>query len=114
LDEYFGCLAGAELMSFRNKPHGSAARRIGALMRGGPIALAAVAGAPQAACAAPPESGAPARPGHIAELQELDAARKAGTIAAYDLFLARHPQSRYAPQARAERATAARTTPPRP
>jgi hypothetical protein len=48
-------------------------------------------------------SSAPARPGHFAELEELEAARKAGTLAAYDLFLARHPTSRYAPEARKER-----------
>jgi hypothetical protein len=52
-------------------------------------------------------SSAPPRPGHIAELQELEAARKAGTLAAYDLFLARHPTSRYAPDARKERAVLA-------
>jgi hypothetical protein len=55
----------------------------------------------------PPGSGGtmrPARPGHIAEFEELQAARRAGTIAAYDLFLARHPESRYAAEARVERA----------
>lgn len=45
----------------------------------------------------------PARPGHFAELEELEAARKTGTLAAYDLFLARHPTSRYAATAKAER-----------
>jgi hypothetical protein len=45
----------------------------------------------------------PARPGHFAELEELEAARKAGTVAAYDLFLARHPASRYAATAKTER-----------
>jgi hypothetical protein len=49
-------------------------------------------------------AGNTARPGHFAELEELEAARKAGTIEAYDLFLARHPDSRYAPEARKERA----------
>jgi hypothetical protein len=44
-----------------------------------------------------------ARPGHLAELEELEAARRAGTRAAYDLFLARHPESRHAPHARRER-----------
>ena len=34
---------------------------------------------------------APARDGNVAIAQELDAARKAGTAAAYDLFIARHP-----------------------
>jgi hypothetical protein len=52
----------------------------------------------------PSSNGAPARPGHVAELEELEAARRAGTVAAYDLFLARHPNSRYAPAARQERA----------
>jgi hypothetical protein len=49
------------------------------------------------------EAAQRARPGHIAELEELEAARRSGTRAAYDLFLERHPQSRYAPQARSER-----------
>jgi hypothetical protein len=55
----------------------------------------------------PPGSGGimpSPRPGHFAELEELEAARRAGTLAAYDLFLARHPKSRYAEQARIERA----------
>jgi hypothetical protein len=34
---------------------------------------------------------APARDGNIAIEEELCAARKAGTVAAYDLFIARHP-----------------------
>jgi hypothetical protein len=49
----------------------------------------------------------PARPGHLAELEELNMARKAGTRAAYDVFLARHPHSRYVPDARRERAALA-------
>jgi hypothetical protein len=55
----------------------------------------------------PPDTGrpmAPARPGHLAEREELQAARGKGTREAYDLFLARHPGSRYAAEARAERA----------
>jgi hypothetical protein len=59
----------------------------------------------------PPGTGgpmAPARPGHVAELEELQAARAKGTREAYDLFLARHPASRYAPQAKAERARIAK------
>lgn len=35
--------------------------------------------------------------------EELDAARKAGTIAAYDLFIARHPDHPLADVARRER-----------
>lgn len=34
---------------------------------------------------------APARDGNIAIGEELDSARRAGTLAAYDLFIARHP-----------------------
>jgi hypothetical protein len=59
----------------------------------------------------PPGSGGtmrPARPGHIAEFEELQAARRAGTLAAYDLFLARHPGSRYTAEARAERTKVSR------
>jgi hypothetical protein len=50
-----------------------------------------------------PHAMQPARPGHFAELEELEAARKAGKVAAYDLFLARHPTSRYAATAKTER-----------
>ena len=45
-----------------------------------------------------------ARDGNIAIQQELDAARKAATLEAYDLFLARHPQHPLAEVARRERA----------
>lgn len=41
----------------------------------------------------------PARPGHFAEREELDAALKAGTREALRLFIDRHPQSRYRPEA---------------
>lgn len=51
-----------------------------------------------------PNVAAPAQPGHLAELAELKVARREGTRAAYDLWLARHPHSRYADTARAERA----------
>ncbi len=54
----------------------------------------------------PPGSGEPmrpARPGHLAEFEELQAARRAGTREAYDLFLTRHPDSRYAAEAKVER-----------
>ena len=47
---------------------------------------------------------APARDGNIAIQQELDAARKAGTLEAYDLFIARHPHHPLADIARRERA----------
>mgnify|MGYP000237462118 CR=1 FL=1 len=42
---------------------------------------------------------APARPGHFAEREELDAALKAGTADALLLFIDRHPRSRYRPEA---------------
>lgn len=41
----------------------------------------------------------PARPGHLAEREELDAALKAGTREALMLFIDRHPQSRYLTEA---------------
>jgi len=49
-----------------------------------------------------PTSIAP-RDGNIAIQEELDAARHAGTLAAYDLFIARHPRHRLAAVAREER-----------
>jgi hypothetical protein len=48
------------------------------------------------------------RDGNIAVQEELDAARRAGTLAAYDLFLARHPGHKLARTARRERAVLAR------
>lgn len=44
-----------------------------------------------------------ARDGNIAIQEELDAARRAGTVEAYDLFLARHPKHPLAAVAREER-----------
>lgn len=41
----------------------------------------------------------PARPGHIAEREELDAALAKGTRAALELFIRRHPNSRYRAEA---------------
>lgn len=46
----------------------------------------------------------PARDGNIAIQEELCAARAKGTAAAYDLFIARHPQHPLAEVARKERA----------
>jgi hypothetical protein len=45
---------------------------------------------------------APARPGDVAIREELDAARAAGTRAAYELFIARHPGHPLAAAARDE------------
>ena len=45
----------------------------------------------------------PPRDGNIAIQQELDAARRAGTLEAYDLFIARHSQHPLAEKARLER-----------
>lgn len=42
-----------------------------------------------------------ARPGHVAEREELDAALKAGTAEALLLFIDRHPHSRYRAEAEA-------------
>lgn len=46
----------------------------------------------------------PARDGNIAIAEELCAARAKATIAAYDLFIARHPKHPLAETARKERA----------
>lgn len=45
----------------------------------------------------------PPRDGDLAIQEELDAARRAGTAAAYDLFMARHPEHRLSRTARRER-----------
>ena len=52
------------------------------------------------------------RDGDVAVREELEAARRAGTVAAYDLFLARHGGHRLAGAARRERARIARATRP--
>lgn len=44
-----------------------------------------------------------ARDGNIAIRQELEAARRTGTVEAYDLFIARHPNHPLAEIARSER-----------
>ena len=49
------------------------------------------------------------RDGDIAVQEELDAARRAGTVAAYDMFLSRHGDHALAATARGERAALART-----
>ncbi|MBA3677765.1 MAG: hypothetical protein H0W74_10245 [Sphingosinicella sp.] len=54
---------------------------------------------------------APARDGNIAIQEEFCAARQAGTVAAYDLFLARHPGHLLAEQAKSERAAILRRNP---
>jgi len=46
----------------------------------------------------------PPRDGNIAIREELDAARRADTVAAYDLFIARHPDHPLTRTARQERA----------
>jgi hypothetical protein len=46
---------------------------------------------------------APHRDGNVAIAEELEAARRAGTIEAYDLFLARHPTHPLARAAHRER-----------
>ena len=74
------------------------------------IGMAAAAAAAMSMEAATPDTPpqaqeiAPARDGNIAIRQELDAARKAATVAAYDLFIARHPGHPLEATAREERA----------
>lgn len=66
---------------------------LAALMAGGQMTEAAIASA----------DSKPARDGDVAIAQELEAARAAGSIAAYDLFIARHPDHPLAEVARDER-----------
>lgn len=81
----------------------------GLALAGGDIAGAAMTRKPN-----PGRSTDQPRPrdGDVAIRQELDAARRAGTRAAYDLFLARHPDHPLAATARRERAAMAAA--PRP
>lgn len=54
-----------------------------------------------------------ARPGHIAEREELDAALEAGTVDALLLFIDRHPKSRYRAEAENALRRLGLTPPPR-
>lgn len=78
-----------------------------------------LAGAGAAAAHANPERPVPmpemrpARDGNIAIAEELEAARRAATLAAYDLFIARHPDHPLADTARRERARLAAAQRPR-
>ncbi|MEA3041668.1 MAG: hypothetical protein QOC65_1157 [Sphingomonadales bacterium] len=75
------------------------------------LLLAVAALAAEAAAEMPPparDSVPPARDGDVAIGQELAAARRANTLAAYDLFIARHPQHPLTVAAREERRRLAR------
>jgi hypothetical protein len=72
------------------------------------LLLCGVALVAAAACAPPKESPMDpdlpkARDGNVAIQQELEAARRAATAEAYDLFIARHPDHALAEVARRER-----------
>jgi hypothetical protein len=72
----------------------------------GGLALAGIVLCSAAEAAPIPEKPggiAPARPGDIAVREEFEAARRAGTRQAYDLFIARHPDHSLAERARRER-----------
>ena len=56
-----------------------------------------------------PPMAAPARDGNIAIREEFEAARRANTVEAYDLFIARHPGHPLVPEAERERALLQRT-----
>lgn len=84
----------------------------------GRIGAVALIGIALAAAACPEENQVPTRANGSADLpkardpdiavqEELDAARRAATLAAYDLFLARHGDHRLAEAARRERAALA-------
>lgn len=68
------------------------------------LSFVVAAGSPVAPLAAAAPADMPrARDGNIAIQEELDAARKAATVEAYDLFIARHPDHPLARIAREER-----------
>jgi hypothetical protein len=83
-----------------------------ALLIGGLAIIATMQGRPVMAQRS--FDAAPARPGEIAVREEFEAARRAGTAAAYDLFIARHPDHALAETARLERERLARETGSRP
>jgi hypothetical protein len=70
-------------------------------------AIAAAGGGTEAAAVDEPGIR-PARDGNIAIRQELEAARRANTLAAYDLFILRHPRHPLVRTARGERQRLAR------
>ncbi|HWT12222.1 MAG TPA: hypothetical protein VN231_05680 [Allosphingosinicella sp.] len=70
----------------------------------GAVAILALASASGAFASPMPPQVPKARDGNIAIAEELEAARKADTLAAYDMFIARHPQHPLAQVARRERA----------
>lgn len=89
-------------------------RRLAAILLAG-LALAGSGVSPAAAMkkqrSTHPTVMPPPRDPDIAVQQELDAARRAGTLAAYDLFLSRHGDHPLAADARRERAAIAAGTP---
>lgn len=82
-----------------------AALFLGALAGLTPAAAAgcAIEEANMSSNASPPAQVPPARDGNIAIREELEAARRAATLAAYDLFIARHPDHPLARVAQEER-----------
>lgn len=83
----------------------------------GAIILAGAACPRESEVSGPPKktTGLPRpRPAALGVQNELDAARRVGTIAAYDLFLARHGDHRLAATARRERAAIAARSPATP
>ena len=83
--------------------------RLAAMLLAGSALLAGSGGAGAAPMKGPPPPGRSTdqphpRDGNVAIRQELDAARRAGTLDAYDLFLRRHSNHPLADVARRERA----------
>jgi hypothetical protein len=78
--------------------------RIPMTARGLALTALVISSATQAASIPDRPGGiAPARPGDIAVREEFEAARRAGTREAYELFIARHPDHSLADRARRER-----------
>lgn len=82
-------------------------RRLAAILLAG-LALAGSSAAAANAVKKPPPGRSTDQPhprdGNVAIREELDAARRAGTVEAYDLFLRRHSNHPLAEGARRERA----------
>jgi hypothetical protein len=97
-------LAAASLASQQAAQDGTAVRPLGADSGG------------MAAMGHERHSNAPARDGNVAIREELETARLVRTVAAYDLFIARHPRHPLSGAARREREAlrAAKSGPARP
>ena len=101
LAAFLSSAAAGDLATAQSSRHLSPARGL-AMAQSSPR-LSPIAGDLAMAQSSRSPIAAPARDGDIAIREELDAARRAGTREAYDLFIARHPDHPLAATARQER-----------